>query len=323
MPGHRYGRANRRLAPTPTILAHPRVDIPTLKARIDLRHIVAASHPIGADSKITCPFHRDKNPSCHIYATGFFCFSCGASGDQIDWLSRVHGLSTGAAIRELKRLLGHAPVHTAATPRLKKPNRSLDCSTKPLPPEVAEAHKARAARLVRLPLALQNRGFTLEDARRLRIAAAGEDAIFPVVGPDGQLMALKRRLAVPLGNTRYRYETIGQGTPAWCSPGFVGAHPILVLEGELNGMAAWLAQTKLAVMSPAGTRGQLYLATFLRRTVFIYSDGDEAGTEARERWARAIHAAGAAKIYLLPPWEMDACDLAARYGREALTERLS
>lgn len=35
-------------------------------------------------SKILCPFHPDRNPSCHIFEDGYFCFVCEAHGPLRD-----------------------------------------------------------------------------------------------------------------------------------------------------------------------------------------------------------------------------------------------
>jgi len=40
-----------------------------------------------------CPFHPDRHPSLHIYRDGFYCFVCGAGGDQINFIARYEGLS--------------------------------------------------------------------------------------------------------------------------------------------------------------------------------------------------------------------------------------
>jgi DNA primase len=41
-----------------------------------------------------CPFHRDDRPSLVIYPANesYFCFGCGAGGDVIDFVARLHGV---------------------------------------------------------------------------------------------------------------------------------------------------------------------------------------------------------------------------------------
>lgn len=38
-----------------------------------------------------CPFHKDRHPSMKVDSR-FYCFACGASGDVIDFVSRLYGL---------------------------------------------------------------------------------------------------------------------------------------------------------------------------------------------------------------------------------------
>lgn len=50
-----------------------------------------------------CPFHQDKDPSLKIYPNGkgFYCFSCGAGGDQIKFVSMYLDTSNYEAAKEL------------------------------------------------------------------------------------------------------------------------------------------------------------------------------------------------------------------------------
>ena len=43
-----------------------------------------------------CPFHKDKNPSMKVDRR-FYCFGCGATGDVIDFVSRLHGIGSREA----------------------------------------------------------------------------------------------------------------------------------------------------------------------------------------------------------------------------------
>lgn len=43
---------------------------------------------------VSCPFHgKDSNPSMHLYVNNdtFYCFACGASGSQIDFVQKIKG----------------------------------------------------------------------------------------------------------------------------------------------------------------------------------------------------------------------------------------
>ncbi len=48
----------------------------------------------GRDNVCLCPFHSEKNPSCHIYSDtqSFYCFGCGAGGDVINFIRLIEHL---------------------------------------------------------------------------------------------------------------------------------------------------------------------------------------------------------------------------------------
>lgn len=49
-----------------------------------------------------CPFHTEKTPSFFIFGNNRFkCFGCGESGDCIDFVMKLHGLSFPEALKHL------------------------------------------------------------------------------------------------------------------------------------------------------------------------------------------------------------------------------
>ena len=313
-------------------------DLSDLKARVDLRAIVQETHLLTKSSKTCCLWHDDTNPSLHIYPDGYFCFACGASGDHLDWLTATRALSFQEAIDVLVR---HAGTFTYFTPmQLRSPTTSQTLATSrepspkkptfewrlPLRQHQLETHQRRAAKLTEVPEALAGRGFTLSDCKRLSFIGENGNAIFPVLGPNGLALTLKCRYAVPNPH-RYEYVTPGRGTPAWCSPDIRQSETVFIVEGELNGMMCWLALrgqgNRIGVMGTAGINGLLHLDVLENKTVCIYADGDEAGNEARRRWAKQAFGAGATEVFLLEPWSLDACDIAGAFGKAALRKRLT
>ena len=56
----------------------------------------AAEHygiKVNRNGMCVCPFHNDKNPSMKADRR-FYCFGCGATGDVIDFVSRLHGIGS-------------------------------------------------------------------------------------------------------------------------------------------------------------------------------------------------------------------------------------
>lgn len=51
----------------------------------------------------TCPFHKDKHPSMHIYPNdkGFYCFSCQKGGDVVTFVGALYGVGNEAACKKL------------------------------------------------------------------------------------------------------------------------------------------------------------------------------------------------------------------------------
>lgn len=57
--------------------------------------------PVTRSHMICCPFHDDKHPSMKLNDTYFYCFGCGATGDVIDFVSRLFGISPIQAAAKL------------------------------------------------------------------------------------------------------------------------------------------------------------------------------------------------------------------------------
>ena len=75
----------------------------TIKAAVTLQQ--AAEHyglRVLPNGMTCCPFHEDRHPSMKLNEDYFFCFGCGASGDVIDFTSRLFGLSPYAAAKKLE-----------------------------------------------------------------------------------------------------------------------------------------------------------------------------------------------------------------------------
>ena len=51
---------------------------------------------VNRNGMAVCPFHRDRHPSMKVDRR-YYCFGCGATGDVIDFVSRLHGISAKEA----------------------------------------------------------------------------------------------------------------------------------------------------------------------------------------------------------------------------------
>ena len=53
-----------------------------------------------------CPFHDDKTPSLKIYDDHFYCFGCGATGDQTGFVAKLFGLRQIDAAKKISEDFG-------------------------------------------------------------------------------------------------------------------------------------------------------------------------------------------------------------------------
>ncbi|MDA0700329.1 MAG: CHC2 zinc finger domain-containing protein [bacterium] len=317
---HADGAANRPL--------HP-ISGGHAPARDQIIHELERSghHVVGGRLRCPSPDHEDRTPSAYAHPDDrgghVHCYGCGRHWDLVDVLTEIRGMT----MREALEHVGRASDRTAPKRRrtLRPPASVKECPKEPLQQHIVDTHQRRAAKLDRVPAAFHSRGLTLEDCHLLQVAAEGEDAIFPIWGPDGATLRLKKRLHHPMkSGGKYLYVDVASGTPAWCSPTVRTADLVLVIEGELNGAVAWRARPELGVVGVAGVSGCLPFDALRGRTVVVYTDADEVGRRARERWAAAAHQHGAASVLTLDPWpDGDACDVAGAHGLAELARRIS
>jgi hypothetical protein len=134
----------------------------------------------------------------------------------------------------------------------------------------------------------------------------------------GSTEALKSR-----NLSRYVYRIGRHGAPAWCSPIYGTGNALLIVEGELNGVAAARALEVVGrhidVQGLAGAGGTPFLDGMSGRAVYVYADSDKPGQECVQRVARLAQAAGARTVRILPPLtNRDFCDVAGEQGVQEL-----
>ncbi len=77
-----------------------------------------------------CPFHDDKTPSPKVYDDHFYCFGCGATGDQTGFVAKLFGLRQIDAARKISEDFGlrlfdrkyAAPIKIATDPKFEMQN---------------------------------------------------------------------------------------------------------------------------------------------------------------------------------------------------------
>lgn len=79
----------------------------------------------GRNGMVCCPFHNDRHPSMKLNEDYFYCFGCGATGDVIELVSRLFGLSAYEAAQKLAYDFGIDPDKPPAAAALQKPKYQL------------------------------------------------------------------------------------------------------------------------------------------------------------------------------------------------------
>ncbi len=111
-----------------------------------------------------CPFHRERHPSCKLYADHYYCFGCQAYGDVIRLVQELFGLTPIEAVKQINSDFGlgldlDKPPDMEAVARRRR--------------EIAErkAEKARAEHMYDVLL----RYFTLLDKYKMRYVPTSPD----------------------------------------------------------------------------------------------------------------------------------------------------
>ncbi len=90
-----------------------------IKKAVDMRQVVE-HYGIRVDERgwCACPFHPDRHPSMKLFpdGKGYYCFTCGAGGDQITFAARYLGIRNSEAARELADVF-HVPLTEPSTYR--------------------------------------------------------------------------------------------------------------------------------------------------------------------------------------------------------------
>ena len=98
----------------------------SVKAAVTVRQ--AAEHyglEVGRNGMTRCPFHDDRHPSLKLNESYFYCFGCGATGDVIDFVARLFGLSSYEAAQKLAYDFDIDPDKPPTAAALEKPKYPL------------------------------------------------------------------------------------------------------------------------------------------------------------------------------------------------------
>lgn len=247
--------------------------------------------------------HADSSPSLEVWAVGDYqkwgCWPCGKSGDVIDLLRDLYGLSFGQAlsigeqaIRAMQATKWAGPTLLAGLPWEAPRYRALlDRATDEAPIEALTEAKGWAFS----PWHLRSKFW---------VGGLRGEVLIPYYTRDVELVGMKHRRG---DGSDHPYAFPGSkllGT-------FYGDHnlrssgPILLAEGESDcWTASWTLQgTGFSVLGlPAGAGTLPFRCEeFAGREVHVCLDGDKAGRIGAQRWATELAAVGAdVRLWDLP-----------------------
>jgi DNA primase len=250
---------------------------------------------------LCCPFHHERNPSCHINSetTLWNCKGCHAKGNAVHFVKLIENISYQYAEVLLKQRYDAAfrePVNgiTNELEEFLKPVDLFATNTEHqriLPEALTEKFWPMSEEGFRY---LRERGFSNDIIRELNLGwdDFGRRIAFPIRDPFGRLLGFTGRAIDPWVKAKYRL--LGDG-PGWQTYGFpmhdkrrafylaecLPQKQLIVVEGELN--AAALRQMGYQAVALCGSSPSKSHALTLRQLsdrVVLLFDTDEAGLSA-------------------------------------------
>lgn len=272
-----------------------------IRSRVSLSGIAGSALKLrraGREWKACCPFHTDRMPSFTIYAddSRFMCFGCGAEGDVLDFIMRLHGVRLAEALQMLGS--GDVPIspRRASAPSKADRDRSDEA--------FAVWNNAKAASGTTAEAYLRSRGIMIPTPDSIRFATLPLGRRSPMPTLVAAVSTLKGEVA-GIQRTFLATDPIGKaplpGGKAKLSLGRVlgGAirlgcaeRSLLIAEGLEDGLTLLQKLGRpVWVAAGAGMLSAMQLPDLVEAVV-IGADNDEAGERAAQKAAEVFHASG-------------------------------
>ena len=152
----------------------------------------AAEHyglQVNRSGMCRCPFHDDRHPSMKLNEKYFYCFGCGATGDVIDLVARLFGLSSFEAAQKLAQDFGidpDKPPAAIALPKLHLLERWKVQHAPKVPEDALEDRFVEACQMLDYVEYLADFLIAAELGQRIRIVE--------MLNKDGLIASLEERL---------------------------------------------------------------------------------------------------------------------------------
>lgn len=253
-----------------------------------------------------CPFHADRSPSFVIYPDQrFHCFGCGAAGDVVDFVMRLHGVGYREGLATLEG--GQMPV---APIRQLVTNDRSDAERKAKAAAVWSSAVAISGTPAEAYLRRRGISISLPDCLRFaRLRFMKERALHPclvalVQSIDGQPQAVHRvylnenggKADLPDGKVKFSLGPLGGGAIRLSA-----AAPEMGLCASVEDGLSLMELTALPVWAVTGdpTLDKIALPSVVH-SVVIGHDADASGMEAARRAAHR-HDEQGLRVRVLPP----------------------
>lgn len=263
---------------------------------------------VGGEWKACCPFHQDRSPSFTIFDSGrrFQCFGCGAAGDVLDFVQRLHGVG----LRDAAEMLGGgdlptveiAPAALAREPEPDRTGEALAIWQAGIPVEGTPAETY-----------LRSRGITVEAPLSLRYAelpyGRGDNhpcLVCCVSSPEGPLQGIQRIYLASDGRGKLAVAkpklSLGKVAGGAIRLGPLDGGELLVCEGPEDGLSLLQALGRPVWVAAGASMLAAMRFPDAVRSVAVGGDADDAGRAAARKAAEAFAQRGiGARVFFPSP----------------------
>lgn len=237
-----------------------------------------------------CPFHSEHNPSFSVKESeGIFkCFSCGESGDAIDFVSKLKGIEPLDAVKLIAEIYGITDSKIEAKPlpvRTPKAAKTAPNSSSTSKQSITEYIKACAAEIDKTDYFIK-RGLSKETIKRFSLGYDSKKGCV-VVPYSSKLDYYQTRSTEGKEFRKPPTEEAG-AEPLWNSKALSANGAVFVVESPICAMS--IMQCGGAAIALCGTGGINKLITEIKakksKCAFILClDNDEPGQKAQQELA--------------------------------------
>lgn len=275
-------------------------------------YTAAVKKPEVSGTRLTslCPFHDDRKASFSVdLKTGqYTCFACGKSGNYIDFIAEMRGISTKDAYKAILREHGVAEPSGKDEP---KPQAHYTVDD-----YAAEKH---------LPADWLRQQCSLTDEAEKK---TGDPYIkIPYFGPDGKAQVYRKRMGKH--SFKWGYGSAGKLLPygAWRIQGMKIAGYTVLVEGESDTQTMWhLGFAALGIPGASTFKEDWVKYLDGIETVYIHKEPDLGGDTFKQGVLRALKDGGftgSVKIFTCgDKGEKDPSDLYIKLGEDAAHDAL-